>query len=277
MDRVLRKITVILSILAGLIVISIILLVLYKINNQDSLSNVLCIVWVDVLVGMAASMLASVICLNIQGIINRKQKDEISEIVFEEIKKTNELYNLIIDIHRKDHYQPQYWINLISETENRLDLSGHTLHKWVEGKYKGVFEFKIVDMMNKKSMIRILFSKDDFNDEKIKTALGNKSERGLSKKEKTIYALLEIIKRNNLKNKSDNLCIVLSDSSINYMYVRTDNKCIISPYFISKNCSIDKSLLIEVKIESKFEEDLANDFNECIIEGHRIVIGDYLK
>ena len=225
---------------------------------------------------VVCSLIASFIFLYIQRGVETdesyKLKQQLSDI-HDELKRQSKLYGSgVKDIRRKVYYDSEtgFWMNILKNTDNRLDLIGHSISNWFHEDYRVLFCNKIKTMIDTGKTVCIILSchKNQFNSENIRAVLiSEKNKNNLSKVERTCLYFAELL-RNVEQDKRENLEVYITDiNKITYMYIRTDCQCIISPYLAAETGNRGVSFLAEFDVTSEFSGYFAKDFNDLISDG----------
>lgn len=218
--------------------------------------------------GTLCSIVASVIFAVLQrAFTNSDEKQIVQQLqqIEKSLQRQNELYDSgIISIHPKTHFdeEEEYWKNIINGTNKRLDLIGHSISNWLKKEYKELFIAKIKQILESGNNVNIVLSAKDVDYSKVKEAFYDYHKRSrLSKIEKTILTLCEVIK-DVAKDKQHNLKVyVTNPSRVTYLYIRTDGQCIISPYIYSVDNN-NNSFLLELQPRTSYVKFLEDDFEE---------------
>lgn len=234
---------------------------------------------------VVCSLIASFIFLYIQRGVETdesyKLKQQLSDI-HDELKRQSKLYGSgVKDVRRKVYYDSEtgFWMNILKNTDSRLELIGHSISNWFQEEYRVLFCNKIKTMIGKGKTVCIILScnKNKFNSDNIRAVLlSEKNKNDLSKVEKTCLYFAELL-RDVEPDKWQNLEIYITDiSKVTYMYIRTDCQCIISPYLAAGTGNRGVSFLAEFDVTSEFSGYFAKDFNDLISDG-RIQCLDWNK
>lgn len=257
-------IAIILAILTVIIVVSIIVIEFQKENGD------LATLWQSVVVGILCSVVASVIFVILQNCFAREENKGLStqlNIIEEGLKRQNALYDSGIEsIHPKAYFdkEEKFWKAILNNTDNRLDLIGHSLSNWFKNEYRDVFVDKIQKMLNAEKEVRVILSTDKFNYEKVKMVYwGEENLTKLNKTEKTVLFFLQLLE-NVVSSKRQYLKLYVTEKTkVTYLYIRTDMQCIISPYIHSSNHK-QNSFLLELKSKTAYSKAFENDFIDMI-------------
>lgn len=229
---------------------------------------------------MEISVLCSIVASIIYTIMHRVfSSDDDKKIVQQlqqmekSLQRQNELYDSgVISIHPKTHFdnEESYWNNIINGTNKRLDLIGHSISNWFKREYKPIFVAKLKQIIESGNSVNIVLSGSNVNLRKIKEVFyGNQSENVLSKIEKTVLYLCQVLV-DIPKDKWQYLRVYVNDlKKITYLYIRTDEQCIISPYIYSMD-SNNNSFLLELQPRTSYVKSLEDDFEEMISDLEQI-------
>ena len=215
-------------------------------------------------------MVASIFFILIQKVFTRDDNKELGkqlDIIETSLRRQNELYDSgILSIHPKAHFDKEddFWRNIIDNTDNRLDLIGHSLSNWFKNEYRDIFCEKIIKMLEQEKEVRIILSANKFEPELVRQAFLKKiSKNSLNKVEKTILYFYELAERID-ENKKQFLKVYVTDlKEVTYLYIRTDYQCIISPYILSPTNN-QNSFLLELQSGTKYAKTFEDDFNDMI-------------
>lgn len=252
------------GILTGALIISIIALE-YKKETPD-----IPILWQNISLSILCSVVASIFFILIQKVFARDENKELGkslEVIEASLKRQDELYDSgVLSIHPKAHFDKEddYWNSIINNTDNRLDLIGHSLSKWFKKEYRDLFCEKILNMLEHGKEVRIVLSSDKFELDRVKQVYFKKEkEKILNKVEKTVLYFCQLTDKLE-KNKKQFLKIYVTNlSEVTYMYIRTDYQCIISPYILNSTNN-KNSFLLELQAGTEYTKVFEDDFNELI-------------
>lgn len=255
---------IVIGILGIGIIISIIVLE-YKKDEPD-----ISVLWQNILLSILCSVVASIFFILIQKVFTRDDNKELGkqlDIIETSLRRQNELYDSgILSIHPKAHFDKEddFWRNIIDNTDNRLDLIGHSLSNWFKNEYRDIFCEKIIKMLEQEKEVRIILSANKFEPELVRQAFLKKiSKNSLNKVEKTILYFYELAERID-ENKKQFLKVYVTDlKEVTYLYIRTDYQCIISPYILSPTNN-QNSFLLELQSGTKYAKTFEDDFNDMI-------------
>lgn len=255
---------IVIGILGVGIIISIIVLE-YKKDEPD-----ISVLWQNILLSILCSVVASIFFILIQKVFTRDDNKELGkqlDIIETSLRRQNELYDSgILSIHPKAHFDKEddFWRNIIDNTDNRLDLIGHSLSNWFKNEYRDIFCEKIIKMLEQEKEVRIILSANKFEPELVRQAFLKKiSKNSLNKVEKTILYFYELAERID-ENKKQFLKVYVTDlKEVTYLYIRTDYQCIISPYILSPTNN-QNSFLLELQSGTEYAKTFEDDFNDMI-------------
>ncbi len=255
---------IVIGVLGVGLIISIIVLE-YKKDKPD-----ISVLWQNILLSILCSVVASIFFILIQKVFTRNDNKELGkqlEIIETSLRRQNELYDSgILSIHPKAHFDKEadFWRNIIDNTDNRLDLIGHSLSNWFKNEYRDIFCEKIIKMLEQEKEVRIILSAKKFEPELVKQAFLKKiSKNSLNKVEKTILYFYELAERID-ENKKQFLKVYVTDlKEVTYLYIRTDYQCIISPYILSPTNN-QNSFLLELQSGTEYAKTFEDDFNDMI-------------
>lgn len=255
---------IVIGILGVGIIISIIVLE-YKKDEPD-----ISVLWQNILLSVLCSVVASIFFILIQKVFTRDDNKELGkqlDIIETSLRRQNELYDSgILSIHPKSHFDKEddFWRNIIDNTDNRLDLIGHSLSNWFKNEYRDIFCEKIIKMVEQEKEVRIILSANKFEPELVRQAFFKKiSKNSLNKVEKTILYFYELAERID-ENKKQFLKVYVTDlKEVTYLYIRTDYQCIISPYILSPTNN-QNSFLLELQSGTEYAKTFEDDFNDMI-------------
>ncbi len=238
--------------------------------------------------GIGTSIIASLIfSLVFYVFIEKKECKKCSEVLkdseFKEIKNimtNNEKsiqqrinnINFLTDsglksIRKKHFYESggKFWIELINEAEEKLDLMGHSLSKWLDDEYKDAFINKLLQLAKNKKDVRIIILKPDgdslsrMSDQLAKNNYKQKVEKTLNVIRTCVIDKLDTPDKKYIKIKE------VEKEDINYMMINTGSSVCVSPFFV-KNSSYD-SILIVLDRGSEFGKSFCDDFNNFFEDG----------
>lgn len=221
---------------------------------------------ISILCSIVASIIYAIMCRVFSNDDDKRLIQQLHKIE-KRLQRQDELYDSgIISIHPKTHFDDEedYWNNIINGTNKRLDLIGHSISNWFKQEYKFTFKAKIKQILESNNNVNIILSATEVNWQCIKEVLeGTQKEYVLSKLEKTLLYLCQILEEIP-QDKHKNLKVYISDfRKVTYLYIRTDERCIISPYIFS-NDSNNNSFLLELKPRTSYVKSLEDDFEEMI-------------
>ncbi len=274
------------NVLIGFSILSLIIIVLIIFSELGREEPDLQSIIQNIGLSIVCSLTSSFIFLYMQKGIEKDESNELRKqllTMHDELIKQSQLYGSgVIDIRRKVHYDndKEFWKKILYDTENQIDMIGHSISNWFREEYRQSFSKKMKEMINEGKKIRIILSckKEDYHAENIKDALLNqkKARDLISKIDKTCFYFVNILKEVEEKQR-DNLEIYIVDiEKITYMYIRTDCQCIVSPYLVGSD-NRDISFLAEFAISSEFSGYFADDFEHLISDNEDIKCLDWNK
>ena len=227
------------------------------------------ILWQSVIVGVLCSIVASGFLYVIQSAVDVENNKHVLlklNKIDNKLKQRKDLYDSgVVSIRRKSYYDEkgEFWKTLIRATSDQLDLIGRDISPWFTHEYRTDFTDQIKRMIKNEKNVRIIISDDCLTKENIYAVeRGDKVKNELSKVEVTCYELRQIYKeidRNKWKRKG-NLDVYIADRKlISYMYIRTDEQCVMSPYVYDGD-----SFLLELKTGKEYSQFLDSDFESIL-------------
>ncbi len=255
-------------IVIGILGVGIIISIIILENKKDEPD--ISVLWQNILLSILCSVVASIFFILIQKVFTRDDNKELGkqlDIIETSLRRQNELYDSgILSIHPKAHFDKEddFWRNIIDNTDNRLDLIGHSLSNWFKNEYRDIFCEKIIKMLEQEKEVRIILSANKFEPELVKQAFWKKINKNLlNKVEKTILYFYELAERID-ENKKQFLKVYVTDlKEVTYLYIRTDYQCIISPYILSPTNN-QNSFLLELQSGTEYAKTFEDDFNDMI-------------
>lgn len=226
----------------------------------------------NVMLSILCSIVASFIFMYIQMGIEQDESDTIMEKlnhIDQKLKIQESLYDSgIKSVRKKSYYDKKdnFWNNMIRLTENRLDLTGHSISNWFSSEYKEVFCAKIKNMINEERYVRIVLSCNDKDLilSKIQDIVEGKGQlKTFSKIERTCYELAILLKNIDSKKQKYLEVYVTDIKDVTYLYIRTDEQCFISPYIFNSKNSGD-TFLLELETGVEYSRCFEEDFDEMI-------------
>lgn len=236
------------------------------------------------ILGMFQNMAMSILCSIVASILfcmlqisDSKDKDK-EETEFkqsvnerlgqidEKLRRQNILYDSgIVSIREKSFYDKdgKFWKDIINSASNKLDLIGHSIHKWFDEEYKDAFVGKISSMLKDGKEVRIILSGQKPDMEKIREVeRTGKGRHSLSKLESTCLELRQIAHK--LPKNKKQLSVLITDiNKVTYMYIMTDRRCFISPYIYSATNSAG-TFLLELEKGVDYSKCFERDFQEML-------------
>lgn len=232
--------------------------------------------WENIILSVLCSLVASAIFIIIQKVFvddeNKSLRQQLNEIEVS-LKRQNALYDSgILSIHPKVHFDKEddFWRGILANTDNRLDLIGHSISNWFRHEYRDSFCDKIVKIVESGDEVRIVLSGTGFDLQRIKRIyLDKKGFRELNKVEKTLFYLMELGEKISAE-KLENLKVYVTDiSKVAYLYIRTDYQCIISPY-MSISTNNQNSFLLELQAGTEYARVFEDEFIDMLDEMEEI-------
>ncbi len=182
-----------------------------------------------------------------------------------------EKYKDIKDIRNNDDNLDSFWIHFADDAENKLEISGKTLDKWINTRKK--------QEIFKKAIIRIVRNNDKKvfgkNGEAVKLVLysdkglqalierTNESiEKYLADKKSVMVFIYDVWRRLANENQRRNIGVYEVDA-LPYMYCSNGKQCVTGSYFYKRK---DKKnlLLIHNCSKNSIEEEFSEDFYDMI-------------
>lgn len=235
--------------------------------------------WQNIALSVLCSIVASALFCMLQVFCDKDKDDEGATFrgevndklnqIDEKLKIQNQLYDSgIVSIREKSFYDKdgKFWKDIIDSASNRLDLIGHSISKWFDEEYKESFVGKINSMLKDGYEVRIILSGDNPDMQKIRSVeQTGEGRHSLSKIENTCLELRQIARgiKNN-KSRRRQLQVLITDiDKVTYMYIRTDQRCFISPYIYSATNSAS-SFLLELETKIDYSKCFERDFQEML-------------
>lgn len=225
-----------------------------------------------IILSILCSIVASFIFLYIQRGV---EKDEVASVsvtltsIEEKLKKQEMLYDSgIKSIRKKSFYEKKgdFWKKMLKDTNDKLDLSGHSISHWLDDEYKSLFLAKVKTMIRKGKHICILLSNEEgqIDPDIISSGLKQKKiAKKMSKVENTCYELAKMMSTVEEKYRTNLQLFITKRSLITYMYIRTDSQCFISPY-ISSPVNSQNTFLLELDTGVDYSKCFEEDFKEML-------------
>lgn len=254
-------------ILIVLIVLSIFAVSLFAYSVSEDEPSIF---WQTFFLSIISSLIASGLFYLMQSAIDADVEMSIESKIDKIEGKLARMENLydsgVVSIRSKKYYDKNggFWKNMIQATSNQLNLVGREISPWFSSEYRDVFIDKVVNMVNSGKRVQIILSGDAPDLEKIyEVERGNKKEKELSKIEVTCYELRKIIKKireAETKRPRGNLDVYIAElRRVSYMYIRTDNRCYMSPYV-----SAGDTFLLEMEVGVEYSRWLDMDFENML-------------
>lgn len=228
-------------------------------------------IWQSIALGVVSSIIASAVVLLIQKAFTDNDHEKLTEklmVIEETLRRQNILYDSgIRSIHPKTYFDEKgkFWIDILDHTENRLDLIGHSLRTWFYPEFRSAFCKKIKAMVEAGREVRIVLSSESsIRLNCIFSAnCGRFDRRNLTKPEKTVLDLYQLLQDVDIERRGY-LKVYVSDlKKVTYMYIRTDNQSIVSPYIFSPSNN-PHAFLLELESESAYAKAFERDFEDRI-------------
>lgn len=270
--------TLLVGVLA-LIVSIIILLILFVFENYAEKPDTLTI-WKNIFLGVSCSVIASAIYSLIQRVYAISDENEYYEGHLKKLDRNLELMenNMSIhisdgvkSIHPKSHFdnEQRYWKDILKGASNRLDLTGHSISKWLRNEYKTDFLNKIENIVKSNAFVNIVLSSDEKQDvikNSVREALKNPDYyTTLNKIERTIYEFKLLANRIDNPELLKHFSVYITKpSQVTYLYIRTDTQCVFSPYTQNIDDRQHSFLLEFTPTNNQYVEELQDDFEDLI-------------
>ena len=178
----------------SIFIVGLIIALEYKKDKPD-----MSLLWQNIVLSILCSVVASVFFSLIQNAFSDDENKALNEkldFIEDGLKLQKDLYDSgILSIHPKSHFDKEddFWKSLISITENKLNLIGHSLSNWFKNEYKNIFCDKILKMVEGEKEVRILLSAESFAFERVKQVyMGKANVSLLNKTEKTVLYFCEL-------------------------------------------------------------------------------------
>lgn len=230
------------------IVIAILFIVYF--SNKDELIKEFCLGIIISIISSLMFFLCSEFLFNDDTI-----KSEVHDIKGY-CELTNELNILGIQNIKSisvDDQDTSFWLSILKNSHEQLDIIAHTLSPWFKDDYQDSFINKIVELANNNKIVRILILDPNGNNLNfVNTGDLGKYREKIFNTVKSIKGIYDKINPNSRKN-----LIIKFNSSyvIPYSYIRNDVNTFVSPYLCSNS---ERSSFITVCSKGK---KIANVFN----------------
>lgn len=225
----------------------------------------------SIILGIMSSIIASVIVLIIQRAFASSEHKELTkqlDTIEEALSNQSVLYNSgIRSIHPKIYFDKEgtFWTDILNNTEDKLDLVGHSIRTWFYSEFKDAFFKRVKAMLNDEKEVRIVLapkSKPWFNCV-FDVALGRYEWKAVSKAGKTVRDLYYLLQDVNQEKRKYLKVYVADPAKVTYMYIRTDGQSIVSPYIFSCSNS-PHTFLLELESTSAYAKAFERDFEDMI-------------
>lgn len=239
-------------------------------NNENQMNSVI----LSIILGIVSSIIASVIVLIIQKAFARDEHEKLAEklnVIEKALKRKDSLYDSgIRSIHPKIYFDKEgtFWEDILNNTENKLDLVGHSIRTWFYPEFRDTFFERVQAMLNNEKEVRIVLAPNSrprlncvFNTDRSRFEWRGTVE---SKAGQTIGALCQLLQDIGDMQKRKYLKVYVADpTKVTYMYIRTDEQSIISPYIFSPANS-PQAFLLELESTSAYAKAFERDFEDMI-------------
>lgn len=210
--------------------------------------------------GVLASILASLVFAALSSLLLREpasERDELKELVAE--FQDRQLHG-VVKISPKFEQNPEYWNELITDSNLQLDMLGHAFTTWTHHPHADFFAQKIRSIAKKGGRVRIvILDPEGENTQRLSARFGkpysDRVQETLSFFESEIYAKLGQAQKERVVIKLE------KDSDVSYMYINNGSRAVVSPYYTLHSDSKD-NLVIELDSKSKFSNSYASDFDK---------------
>lgn len=157
-----------------------------------------------------------------------------------------------------DDQDTSFWLGILNNSHEQLDIIAHTLSPWFKDDYRDAFINKIVELTNNNKIVRILIL--DPNGSNLDFVNTGNLEKYREKILNTVTSIKSIYSRIN-PNCQKNLIVKFNNSYIiPYSYIRNDSHTFISPYLCSN--SERSSFITECNNGKKIANVFNNDFED---------------
>ncbi len=215
--------------------------------------------WFEIGTGLSCSFVATLIYAALLSYI---LKEPISESACCE-ELWNEIYNRELEgvekIKEKDKFEPKFWLDLLKESNTKLDLMGRDLSKWCEQAYKESFFACLRKLTEGGGNVRILLIEPDGS---IQTMLAKVTGIDYSQRIKNTLRLIkaEVIKKISQENCNNITVKHLDEINPPYMFIKTDQHTFMSPY--SAKIDNSRNPLLVLKSDTMYATIFNNDFDD---------------
>jgi len=254
-------------------VILVILFVTYFSFKENSLVEEICL---GIIISIISSLLFFIFS-NFLFVDNTDIKDIKSKLqeVNDSCKLSDDLDELGICNIKSiavDDKSPSFWLDILNNSHQHLDIIAHTLSPWFKDDYEEAFVNKIIELANNNHIVRILIlDPQGHNLNFINTGnLEEYREKILNTVDsiKNMYGKIEADHRKNLVVKFNHSYV------IPYSYIRNDDNTYVAPYLCS---NAERSSFITVcKYGGKFANVFNNDFEDVFKNSQMRVMDDII-
>ncbi len=248
-------------------------------DNGEQTNSVI----LSIILGIMSSIIASIIVLIIQKAFARDEHKELTkqlDTIEEALGNQSVLYNSgIRSIHPKIYFDKEgtFWSDILNNTEDQLDLVGHSIRTWFYPEFREAFFKKVTAMLNAEKEVRIVLapkSKPWFNCV-FNTSLNQFEWKSVSKAGKTVRDLYQLLQGVDPQKRKYLKVYVANSTKVTYMYIRTDEQSIISPYIFSPANS-PHTFLLELEPKSAYAKAFERDFEDMIEDLDCLDLGGFL-
>lgn len=266
-------------VLVALAIIVLILALALTRETGESQINVI----LSIILGIMSSLIASVLLFFLQKAFIRNEHAELTkklDVIEDALKRKDSLYDSgIRSIRPKTDFDKEgtFWSDILNNTEDQLDLVGHSIRTWFYPEFREAFFKKVTAMLNAEKEVRIVLapkSKPWFNC--VFNASLNRFEwKSVSKAGKTVRDLYQLLQGVDPQKRKYLKVYVANSTKVTYMYIRTDEQSIISPYIFSPANS-PHTFLLELEPKSAYAKAFERDFEDMIEDLDCLDLGGFL-
>ena len=244
-----------------LLLVLIIMSVVYALSHLQKLS--VSDFWIQILVGFLCSFIGAAFYKFTEIILI---KEPIQECKFEINKLRTHLDDFrdrelrgIRSIREKNDYKPEFWNGILEGADRKLYLAGHALYHWMQSHYKEFFISRLIEIARSGGKIKILMMNPtgSFHKRRLDTT-GQSFEKKIKKTLHTLHE--EIINKIPNRHRKNIKIKWITELDLYYMYIRTDESTLISPYLITADST--NAILFTFDKETQYASVFDEDFDK---------------
>jgi hypothetical protein len=162
-------------------------------------------------------------------------------------------------VRYKYAFEPLFWLSVLEEADQSLEMVGHALHTWCEEPYATAFESRILKIIRSGGTVRLsVMNPTGSAHTRLRERVGRDYKNQIA--ETLSFIQTRVLNVLSKKEKSKLIFGFIDDIDLPYMAIRTSESILVAPYF-SFSDSKKHGLMLVLDRNSQFGSGFNNDLD----------------